>query len=1271
MHIFLILCGLFFFCTGCKISVRVPEAILPDTTAPIIESLSAPAEGSYTQGQVLNFTLNMSENVTVDTSVGVPTMDVEIAGVNRSAAYTSGSGSQQLLFQYTVQAAEDDTDGIEIKLPLHLNGGVIRDDSQNNLTDLSFYAPMTSDVLVDNTSPAITLFNPPASAIYTVAQNLDVVLNFSEIVNVSTLIGTPRIALNVGGNTRYANYYSGSGSQQLTFRYVIQAGEMDSDGIEINSPVELQGGGIQDRAQLSGDLSFSTLTSYNGITVNTTLAAPQITSIIPPADKTYLTHPSEPLEFKVNFSEDVNLTGFGFGAALKIHVGDSIGHAYYQGGSGTSSLAFVYSPSYSDEDTDGIVLNSSWDFSSGGLVNASGVAVSTTIPAPFIPIMKNVKVDSSPSVQSITFTNGTYTFDQTINFTVTFSEAVVGTGSRLELNVGGTTVHADYLSGTGRNIITFAWTNPGGLDDLTDGIEILSPIDLNGGTLLDSAGNDADLRFAPPNTSLVKVDGTFPPKDLSYYGVDNFTFLPGPSAGKIYANLSPKTGLTFALNSALSAIDLDTRGDITYQQTITAPVSRTITASNSAGSASGTLALTALPVIYKNQISINDSEACALASGGVYCWDPSTSNTPSQKYAPGTGVEMIAGAGNKTYAVVNNRLYSWSAGGSPQPYSPALASDETTVANIGQLAVGPNHSCYLRFGRAYCFNNSEPTPQLVSHSHYFSKLAVGTNHSCGISGVNLYCWGNNSFSQLGDSTTTSSSNPVLARTAHDVALGDGFTCALYAGSVFCFGRNDKLQLGRVTDSDNGVTTSATLNDQQTLHSVSQISIHPEGDYVLTLRDGVLYGWGKLTKLNSSLPNSLPYNLEPYAGNIVAGKEMAYLLKQGSSSQTSAWFKYGSTDAIPLFNPKASFSSMSAGYSSTCLHLSATPHCFGPNADNQLTSREIETFLPLNNLFGNDINTSASLNKRTITSSVHGENHSCYLAQNKLICNGIDRNEVGALGNGDIATDSSSGVLVRLLTVASRKLCSGTHFTCAQGVDHQVRCWGDNSEGQIAPSATAHFTNPQLLSSAGEVLDLACMDKSLCILKNDQKIYCQGEGFGNGVFGQILTGGPDFIRLKAAGNFGCAQTEDSNLVCFGLNNDFGQLGSTTALPDTTNGVMVINEGVSPIRGKVLDFTLGRRHACASVYRPAPGQTFYCWGDNTHGQVDQNGTLTPKEATSIALPNGSAIYDLAAGERHTCIHLNGGFQCFGHKDQVGVDSDRASLSDLNPILPLIYR
>jgi hypothetical protein len=185
------------------------------------------------------------------------------------------------------------------------------------------------------------------------------------------------------------------------------------------------------------------------------------------------------------------------------------------------------------------------------------------------------------------------------------------------------------------------------------------------------------------------------------------------------------------------------------------------------------------------------------------------------------------------------------------------------------------------------------------------------------------------------------------------------------------------------------------------------------------------------------------------------------------------------------------------------------------------------------------------------------------------------------------------------------------------------------------------------------------------------LYCQGEGFTKGLFVPILPAMSGFVRLQAAGSFGCAQTEDSNLVCFGFNNDFGQLGITGQLPDTTTGVLVVDQGAGLIRGKVLDFTLGRRHACASVSRGGSGQTLYCWGDNSSGQVEQNGTAAPKNTTTIATPDGSAIYDMAAGENHTCLHLNGGFQCFGHIDQLGLDPAGTTLNDLNPILPLIYR
>ena len=46
-----------------------------------------------------------------------------------------------------------------------------------------------------------------------------------------TVTGIPTLGLTIGATARLASYYSGSGSTQLTFRYVIQAGDVDANGI--------------------------------------------------------------------------------------------------------------------------------------------------------------------------------------------------------------------------------------------------------------------------------------------------------------------------------------------------------------------------------------------------------------------------------------------------------------------------------------------------------------------------------------------------------------------------------------------------------------------------------------------------------------------------------------------------------------------------------------------------------------------------------------------------------------------------------------------------------------------------------------------------------------------------------------------------------------------------------------------------------------------------------------------------------------------------------
>lgn len=80
--------------------------------------------------------------------------------------------------------------------------------------------------------------------------------------------GTPRIALDVGGTTRYATYASGSGTSTLTFTYATQAGDLDLDGITVSSPIDLNGGTIKDLA--GNDLTVLSFTPPNttGIKVN-------------------------------------------------------------------------------------------------------------------------------------------------------------------------------------------------------------------------------------------------------------------------------------------------------------------------------------------------------------------------------------------------------------------------------------------------------------------------------------------------------------------------------------------------------------------------------------------------------------------------------------------------------------------------------------------------------------------------------------------------------------------------------------------------------------------------------------------------------------------------------------------------------------------------------------------------------------------------------------------------------------------------------------------
>ncbi len=112
---------------------------------------------------------------------------------------------------------------------------------------------------------ASILASPSAQA---APPDVNFTVTMSEAVNVNTGSGTPRIAVNVDGQTRYATYSAGTGTSSLTFSYAPTIGDLDLDGVALTSPLDLNGGVITDlNGNPETDLTF-TIPNTSGVKVD-------------------------------------------------------------------------------------------------------------------------------------------------------------------------------------------------------------------------------------------------------------------------------------------------------------------------------------------------------------------------------------------------------------------------------------------------------------------------------------------------------------------------------------------------------------------------------------------------------------------------------------------------------------------------------------------------------------------------------------------------------------------------------------------------------------------------------------------------------------------------------------------------------------------------------------------------------------------------------------------------------------------------------------------
>ena len=607
-------------------------------------------------------------------------------------------------------------------------------------------------------------------------------------------------------------------------------------------------------------------------------------------------------------------------------------------------------------------------------------------------------------------------------------------------------------------------------------------------------------------------------------------------------------------------------------------------------------------------------------------------------------------------------------------HSLALCSDGTVAAwgrnNYGQLG---NNS-----------TTDSTVPVLVSQTGVLSarsvtSISAGYYHSLALcSDGTVAAWGYNSSGQLGNNSTTGSSDAVLVsptgvlsgKTVVAVAAGGYHSLALCSdGTVAAWGNNSSGQLGNnsTINSKNPVLVSqAGVLSGKTVVAVSAGYSHS----LALCSDGTVAAWGgnSFGQLgNGSTTDSRTPDLASQTG-ILSGKTVVavaagyhHSLVLCSDGTVAAWGRnnYGqlgnnstTESTVPVLVSQAGVLSgktvvaVAAGYyHSLALCSDGAVAAWGYNSSGQLGN---------NSTTGSTVPVLVSrtgvLSGKTVVAVKAGYHHSLALCSDGTLA-AWGANYYGQLGNNS-ATDSTvpifvspTGILVGKTVVA---VSAGLIHSLALCSDGTVAAWGENYYGQLGNNSTTNSTVPVLVSQPGvlsgkTVVAITAGSSHSLALCSDGTVAA----WGANPFGQLgnnsTTGSSDAVLVSptgvlsgktvvaiAAGYYhSLALCSDGAVAAWGYNSS-GQLGNNSTTGSTVP-VLVSRTGV--LTGKtVVAVSAGGTHSLA----PCADGTVAAWGSNASGQLGNNSTTNstvPVLVSRTGVLSGKMVVAVSAGKYHS--------------------------------------
>ena len=385
-----------------------------------VEVTSTPArDDTYGVGETIEISATFSTDVEVD---GNPVLGLRVGSDWQSADYLRGSGSDTLVFGYTVKSSDSDSDGISM-------GGGYQDSfgRWRNFFNHTAVTAVGNDTVayrvyagIDNQSGhkvdgglalvgvKTEITSTPASGdTYRYGETVEFSITFNAALDVE---GGRHLSLRVGSGGdsgwRGATYRSGSGTRTLVFGYTVQTADSDTDGVTLlgtwTEDGVVHGIGGSGTIKFNGTdtvvtPTFTGLTNQSGHKVNGQPYPKTISITSTPILGSDTYGRDEVIQVSVNFGQNVTAGDYVI-AILQIGSEWTRGHAEYASGNGTDTLVFEYTVLEDDSDSNGVNAF----VPSGQAIKATGTEIAyQPNPGGVTPEMgedSNHKVDGSRGI---------------------------------------------------------------------------------------------------------------------------------------------------------------------------------------------------------------------------------------------------------------------------------------------------------------------------------------------------------------------------------------------------------------------------------------------------------------------------------------------------------------------------------------------------------------------------------------------------------------------------------------------------------------------------------------------------------------------------------------------------------------------------------------------------------------------------------------------------------------------------------------------------------